>query len=536
MVHVPEKGAKGHLQDVAIAQEEAPQFERVSWTKDPNLRKLYLWGSVLMVASATTGYDGMLVNTSQQIDLWTKFFPEADPHNAMGTQYLGLLVNMFSIGSIISFFVTPYVADHYGRKIAIVIGCLFMVLGGCLTAFCNGYNMYIAGRFLLGFGNSFAQMSSPLLLTEICHPQHRGPVTAVYNCLWNAGALVVSCIGWGTATIANDWSWRSITFIQIVPSLIQLVFIYWIPESPRYLLSKDREEEALNMLAYYHGSGDRNNTTVQFEFREIRETMRLEKEADRSTGYVDFLRTKGNRWRLAILISLGIISQYSGNALFSNYMNTIYEGAGIVVQNQKLGLSTGRTIYDLIITIVAAMNVDRFGRRPLFLISAGGMCFAFVCWTICGAVYENSGGSNTGSGYAQLVFIWLFSAFYDMGFSGLLIAYALEILPFHLRAKGMMIMNITVQAVLALGNQTNQLAWLNLPHHWNFMLFYTLWDFCEFLFVYFVYVETKGPTLEEIARIFDGADAIAHINIHQVEKEIHAEVHEESFSSPKSAL
>jgi hypothetical protein len=58
MVHVPEKGAKAHLQDVAIAQEEAPDFERVSWTKDPNLRKLYLWGTVLMVASATTGYDG----------------------------------------------------------------------------------------------------------------------------------------------------------------------------------------------------------------------------------------------------------------------------------------------------------------------------------------------------------------------------------------------------------------------------------------------------------------------------------------------
>lgn len=253
---------------------------------------------------------------------------------------------------------SPYVADHYGRKVAIVIGCLFMVLGGCLTAFCNGYNskcdfldktsddiyninfmlVYIAGRFLLGFGNSFAQMSSPLLLTEICHPQHRGPVTAVYNCLWNAGALIVSCIGWGTSSIGNEWSWRSITFIQIVPSLIQLTFIYWIPESPRYLLSKDREEEALSMLAYYHGAGDRNNATVQFEFREIRETMRMEKVAARSSGYIDFVRTKGNRWRLAILISLGIISQYSGNALFSNYMNTIYEGAGITVQNQKLAV------------------------------------------------------------------------------------------------------------------------------------------------------------------------------------------------------
>lgn len=58
MAHILEKGAKGHQQDVAIAQEEAPVFEKVQWTKDPNLRKLYLWGSVLMVASATTGYDG----------------------------------------------------------------------------------------------------------------------------------------------------------------------------------------------------------------------------------------------------------------------------------------------------------------------------------------------------------------------------------------------------------------------------------------------------------------------------------------------
>ncbi|ORY61804.1 general substrate transporter [Pseudomassariella vexata] len=536
MVQVPTVVAKGQQTNVAVAQHEAPEFERVDWKREPNLRKLYAWACVLLVASATTGYDGMLVNTSQQIELWANYFPEHDDPNL-----LGLLVNMYSIGSIVSFFVTPYVADHYGRKKAIATGCLFMILGGFITAFCNGYNMYIAGRFLLGFGNSFSQMSSPLLLTEICHPQHRGPVTAVYNCLWNLGALLVACIGWGTAQVGNEWSWRSITFIQIVPSLIQIVFIYWIPESPRYLLSKDRSEEALDILAYYHGGGNRDNTTVQFEYREIKETMRIEKEATRATGYLDFLRTKGNRWRLAILISLGVISQYSGNALFSNYMNIIYAGAGINDQNQKLGLSTGKTILDLIVTIFAALNVDRFGRRPLFLISVCGMVSSFVIWTICGAIYENSGESNTGSGYAQIVFIWLFGIFYDIGFSGLLVGYALEILPFHLRAKGMMIMNITVQAILALGNQTNPLAWANLPNHWNFMLFYTLWDFCELVFVYFFYVETKGPTLEEIARIFDGEHAVAHINIHQVEKDIHGSHHEDEITekemvSPKSAI
>ncbi|TPX13692.1 uncharacterized protein E0L32_005895 [Thyridium curvatum] len=518
-------GAKAVQGDVQVAQAEAPRFERVSWTKEPHLRKLYAYAVVLMVASATTGYDGMLVNTSQQIKKWEDYFSDDIVKN---DNKLGILINMFNIGSIISFFITPWVADHWGRRIAIMIGCLFMILGGCLTAFCNGYGMYIGGRFLLGFGNSLSQMSSPLLLTEICHPQHRGPVTAIYNCLWNLGALIVSCIGWGTASIPNDWSWRSITFIQIVPSVIQLTFIWWIPESPRFLVNKDRHEEALQTLAKWHAGGDVHNSTVQFEFREIKETILLEKNADRATSYLDFLRTKGNRWRLAIIISLGVISQYSGNALFSNYMNTVYEGAGIKDQNQKLALSTGKTILDLIVTISAALSVDKFGRRPLFLISVFGMVGSFVLWTITGAVYDNSNETNTAAGYTQLVFIWLFGVFYDIGFSGLLVAYALEVLPFHLRAKGMMIMNITVQAILAIGNQTNKLAWDRLPNHWNFMLFYTLWDLVELVFVWFFYVETKGPTLEEIARIFDGDDAVAHIDLRQVEKDIHAE-HEDDM-------
>ncbi|EAU32508.1 conserved hypothetical protein [Aspergillus terreus NIH2624] len=535
MVQIASIGAKGAEDNVHITQAEAPQFEKVNWKKEPHLRRLYLMAMVLMVASATTGYDGMLVNTSQMMDTWTKFFsPKVEQDN-----WLGLLVNMFNIGSIISFFITPYIADTYGRKNAIIIGCCFMVVGGVVGTASNGYNMYIAGRIILGFGNSLAQMCSPLLLVEICHPQHRGPVTSIYNCLWNAGALLVSVIGWGTSYVPNNWAWRSITFLQIIPSVIQLLFIWWIPESPRYLISKERHEEALDILTKYHGGGDVNNSTVQFEYREIRETIRLEQQAGEQSSYLDFFKTKGNLWRLAIIISLGVISQYSGNALFSNYMNTIYEGAGITSQNQKLGLSTGKTILDIIVTVAAAMQVDRFGRRPLFLISTAGMTTAFICWTITGAVYENSGETNSGSGYAQLVFIWLFGVFYDIGFSGLLIAYALEVLPFKLRAKGMMIMNITVQAILAIGNQTNMVAWNNLPNHWNFMLFYTLWDLCELIFVYFFYVETKGPTLEEVARIFDGDEAVAHIDLHQVEKEIHAEYHEEitskEMASPKTA-
>lgn len=103
-------------------------------------------------------------------------------------------------------------------------------------------------------------------------------------------------------------------------------------------MNKDKTEQALAVLTKHHGGGDENNATVQFQYREIKETIQADR-LNKKTSYMDFLRTKGNRWRLAIIISLGIISQYSGNALFSNYIDVVYEGAGITNQNSKLAVS-----------------------------------------------------------------------------------------------------------------------------------------------------------------------------------------------------
>jgi hypothetical protein len=159
--------------------------------------------------------------------------------------------------------------------------------------------------------------------------------------------------------IPNDWSWRSITLLQIGPAVLQIIFIYcknrvpfpvWafllthnpltystgVPESPRWHIARGRHDEALATLAKYHANGDSNNATVQFEFHEIKETLALEMELKKTSSYLDFLRTRGNRYRLMLLISLGIISQYSGNALFSNYTNLVYNSMGITEQGQKI--------------------------------------------------------------------------------------------------------------------------------------------------------------------------------------------------------
>ncbi|KJR83726.1 uncharacterized protein SPSK_00120 [Sporothrix schenckii 1099-18] len=474
---------------------EGPQFEKVDWKREPGLRKLYFYAIVLCVASATTGYDG--------------------------GSMLGLLGALYQIGSLCSIPLVPLFTDNLGRKPPIAVGCVIMIVGAVLQGSCQNLGTFMGGRALLGFGNSLAQIASPMLLTELCHPQHRGRLTTVYNCLWNVGALIVTWVSFGTNYLNNNSSWRIPALLQGLPSVIQLFFIYWVPESPRFLMAKDKHEQALAILAKYHGSGDANHPTVQFEYREIKETIRLEMASKKNSTYLDFFRTRGNRYRLAVLISLGIFSQWSGNAIISNYQSILYDTAGITDPTTKLGLSGGQTGLALVVSISMAMLVDKIGRRPMFLASTAGMFGTFVFWTLTAGLYQDQHLQR--ASYAMIFFIWLFGVFYSLAWSGLLVGYAIEILPYRLRGKGLMIMNYTIQAALTLNVYANPVAfdYFN-DHSWKFYLIYTCWIFLELLFVYFMYVETRGPTLEELAKVIDGPEAaVPEMDLTQVEKELH---------------
>lgn len=408
---------------------------------------------------------------------------------------LGRLSAMYQIGSLVSLPLAPFISDRYGRRMPIIIGATIMVISASVQTAAINLPMFEGARFFMGFGNSLAQLSAPLLLTEICHPQHRARITAVYNCLWNVGALICSWISFGTQYIDNDWSWRIPTLIQAFPSIIQLMFIFWIPESPRWLLSKERTEEALQVLGKYHADGNIDDPLVQFEYEEIKETIRLEFYAKKSSSYFDFLKSKGNRYRLMLIISLGLFSQWSGNALFSYYANKVYEAAGVAGSQAGLGLDGGNKVLSLIVSISCAMLCDRVGRRPLFLAATGGMLLCFMAATIAGSQYSKT--ANQGTGIAVIVFFWLHGVCYAFAWSGLLIAYTVEILPFKLRAKGMMIMNVAVNVALVMNNQVNPIpmdgVWKGTE--WKLYSVYTAWIALELVFVYFFYVETKYVVL-----------------------------------------
>jgi len=499
--------------DVEAAQAEAPHLKQVNWRSDAGLRKLYFYAFFICIASATTGYDGSMLNNLRILPRWTDYFndPKGDT--------LGLLTALYSIGSIASLPVAPFVADRFGRRACITFGCVIMIVAACIQAAAKNLDYFMGGRFLMGFGNSLAQLSSPLLLTELCHPQHRARVTAVYNCLWNVGAIVCTWLTFGTKRIDSDWCWRVPALTQAAPSVIQLAAIWFIPESPRWLIAKERNEEALAILAKYHANGDANNATVQFEYAEIKETLRLEFQYQKTSSYLDFFKTKGNRYRLMLLASLGLFSQWSGNGLVSYYATDVYNSIGITDPDTQLGINGGLTILSLIVSVSCVLLVDRVGRRPLFISATAAMCVTFIVWTIASSQQEAT--KSKAAGQAVIAMIWIFSVAYALAWSGLLVAYTVEILPFKIRAKGLMIMNLFIQVALTINQYVNPLGFDHLHPTWKLYTIYACWIFLELVFVTVFYVETRGPTLEEVAKIFDGDDAeVAHVDIEVVEKNV----------------
>jgi len=401
-----------------------------------------------------------------------------------------------------------------------------MLVGVAVQTAAHSLNMFIGARFCIGFGLTFATNSAPMLVTEIAYPRYRPQLTSLYNSLWYSGNIVASWTTYGTQYIESTWSWRIPSVMQGIPSILQFFLIFLAPESPRWLISKGREAQALKTLAYYHADGNEQDPLVQYEFQEIKAAIALDRESSKNVGWKALVSTKGNRKRLLLVVAIAWFSQWSGNGLVSYYLNKVFDSIGITSETIQLLITGILAIWNLFWAVLASFFVERLGRRFLFITSAGGMFIFFLLQTVCSARFAIT--QSPAAAHAVIAFIFLFYAAYDIAFTPLIVSYTVEILPYSLRAKGFNVFNFTISVALIFNQYVNPIALQRIA--WKYYIVYVCWIAFEFVFLYFMIVETKGLTLEETAALFDGEDLQERIAVDGP-----AEVHTDDYDEKASA-
>ncbi|PKX93554.1 general substrate transporter [Aspergillus novofumigatus IBT 16806] len=453
------------------------------WYRQSHLLCLnYIIVSLVLFSSAN-GYDGSLMNGLQALNEWNRFMDYPT-----GVK-LGWINAIVLLGSGVGSPIAAWLSNRFGRKPGLYGGYMFLILGSVLQTASPNPTAFLLARLFMGVASGLFGVAAPLLINEIAHPRHRGIVNS----------LVSGWVIFGVRSYSSSWSWRLPSLLQALLPAVALPGLLLAPESPRWLISQGREDEARAILTRYHAGGC-HSSLVDAEFQEIRATIQAEQDAHKGASYVEMLRTPGNRHRLIISLSLGFFAQWVGNGVISYYLALILNTVGVTsVRDQTLILACMQ-MWNLLFAIVGSVLIDRFGRRPLFLSSAVIMLASYVVVTALSSSFAVS--RHAATGVAVIPFLFIFFAGYGVAVTPLLTAYPCEIWPFRLRSRGLAVTWMSTICAAFFNIFVNPIALEAIA--WKYYLIFIAVLLLFGVTAYFLYPETKGYTLEQVAVVFDG--------------------------------
>ncbi|OKL62048.1 hypothetical protein UA08_02404 [Talaromyces atroroseus] len=412
------------------------------------------------VTSTTMGYDGSLMNGLNMLPAYNDYFQ-------MDTSKTSLSTASTWIGNIVIALVFAKVPDAIGRKPK-----LWNVRGF------EDYRWVWSWVFFYGW--------SDLFLGDFAYEMAR-----------YVGGLVASGVTYATNGMSSSWAWRMPNLLQGFFSIVLLLFLPFIPESPRWLASARRRDESRRVLAQLYSNGDVDDIRVQTEDQNIAESLTQSLESETSWKILrDMLKKPTDRKRALLMLSVAVFSMWSGNNIVSFYLGNMLDQANVTNTTTQLQINIILNSFCLVVSLLGTAFVDRIGL---------------------GAFTKLYGTTDNTSGlYATIAMIFLFQGSYSFGWTPLTVLYPPEVLSFRMRALGMGIYTFAAEAAGLVTVYAFPIAMDRIG--WKAYMINGVWDVFQFIFVLFFWVETKGMTLEEIDAVLDGVPALSGIEAGTVEE------------------
>ncbi|KAI8885305.1 general substrate transporter [Backusella circina FSU 941] len=426
----------------------------------------------------------------------------------MGDWVWGAVNGMFAIGGLLGAMSNTYMSERFGRRDSMIIMNITFFIGAILLALATTAAQFAIGRIFVGIGCGFMTCVIGIYVAEISPPKYRGALTSLLQLFTTLGILIIMCISLGLNSAVG---WRIVVVITVVPTIAQMLILPFCARSPRWLISKNRMDEArVEFLRLRNGDVEAEFTDMVLGLTKGGDENKVDiTDKDSATGF----ESAGNKedaneagafesetklnliqvmsipvlCRLCLkLFFIHCLSQLTGINAIMYYSTTIFE---VSFGDTAKYVSVGVSALNVVITVVGLSLIDRLGRKTLLLISLVGMTVFQVIMTIA-MRYEISA--------LQVVCIMLYVASFAIGFGMVPFVITAECFPTYAVASAS-------SACLALNWLCNFIIGLIFPTllsacgPYVFLIFAGL-ALVALIFVYFFIPETKQKSLDEIGR------------------------------------
>lgn len=453
-----------------------------------NKRFVYFICIVSAMGGLLFGYDWVVIGGAKPF--YELYFQIADSPSSQG-----LAMTIALVGCLIGATLCGTLADRIGRKRLLSVSALIFLLSSIATGLADSFNAFLIARFAGGIGIGVASGLSPMYIAEIAPGNIRGRLVSLNQLTIVLGILSAQIVNWliaepipegFTATdIAASWNglmaWRWMFWVAAVPSILFLIMTFFIPESPRWLAMKHKEKAAANILERIGG--------VDYADTELAAVRKTNGEMAKQAG-LRTLFSKQYSNVLLIGIVIAVFQQWCGTNVIFNYAQEIFLSAGYAIGDVLFNIVvTG--IANVVFTLVAINVVDKWGRKALMMIGAGGLCGIYFVLGMCYWLQV--------TGVFMIVLVVAAIACYAMTLGPCTWVLLSEIFPNRVRAVAMATSTFALWVGSATLTYTFPLLNTSLGSYGTFFI-YSVVCLCGLMFIYRKLPETKGKTLEELEK------------------------------------